>query len=155
MLRKIRKTFFKKRGQCGFSLIEAMVASCIVAVGFVGVYTLVAISEQFTARAIAKQKLQMQANSMLEVIESDVANIDNYAMDLGACVEPAVDETEASILRGYEWCIRMAEEMGAPQANDQRTINITTLADDRRVVHILLESHNEKVQVVMKRVFDG
>lgn len=148
------KNFFSIRGKSkGFSLIEAIVSTAVVGVGFVGVYTIVATSEQLMVRSMAKQKVQMIADQILDIIETDTDNIDSYAGDLGTCTDPGTSTNQYDI-RSFEWCSRIANEIGAPTANDDRTIAVTTLTDGRRVVHILLEGYNERVQIVMKRVFD-
>ena len=153
MLRKVRNFFKNKHKSGGFTLIEAIVSTAIVGVGFVGVYTIVGTSEQMMMRSIAKQKAQMIADQILDVVETDLANIDSYAMTLGTCTDPGSSTNQYDI-RGFEWCTRITDEIGAPTVNDDRTIAITTLADGRKVVHILLEGYNERVQIVMKRVFD-
>jgi len=153
MLRKARKLLLPHLSKCkGFSLIEAMVSSGIIAMGFVGVFALVSASEGFTARAIARQKVQLVADQMMEIISTDLANIDSYAMDLSTCAVPAT--ADQWVVRGYEWCIRLQDEIGAAGTNNTRTITVTTLTGDRRVVSIFLEGHNQTVLVVMKRIFD-
>lgn len=152
MLQKIKRFFINKESK-GFSLIEAIVSTAVVGIGFVGVYTIVATSEQLMMRSIAKEKTQMIADQILDIIETDLANIDSYEMDLETCVDPG-SSTDQYDIRGYEWCMRITNEVGAPTDNDDRSITVTTLGDGRRVVHILLESYDERVQIVMKRVFD-
>ena len=143
----------------GFSLIEAMISAAIMALGFVGVFTLIAASEQFTSRSIAKQKMQMIANQIVEVIESDLANIDSYTMNLNlaVCTPPAT--ADRWVVRGFEWCTRLKNEIDPALAN-VRTISITTIVDlvtglptDRRLVTIFLEGRNKSALVVMLRIF--
>lgn len=141
--------------QAGLSLLEAMVATAVVGVAFAGIYTLTGFSNIHMDRSIAKQKLQMQANQILDVIETDISNIDQYNnMTLTTCTAPGTGVTDKYIVRRYEWCTRMTNELGAAGANDTRTITVTTLADNRKVVHILLESDNGNAQIVMKRTFN-
>ncbi len=128
-----------------------MISAGIMALGFVGVFTLVAASEQFTTRSIARQKMQMIANQVVEVIESDLANIDSYTMNLGACVAPGT--TDKWIVRGFEWCTRLQNEIDPTGANIRR-ITVTTLADGRKLVSIFLEGRNKSALVVMRRIFD-
>lgn len=130
-----------------------MVATAIIGVGFVGTVTLVATSEQITVRAIAKQKMQLIADQMLEIIESDLPNIDNYSMNLTNCVDPGAGASQP-LTRGYEWCNRMQNEVGAAGAGNTRSITITTLDDGRKVVHIILEAYGQQAQIFMKRVFE-
>ncbi|PIR39385.1 MAG: hypothetical protein COV35_02390 [Alphaproteobacteria bacterium CG11_big_fil_rev_8_21_14_0_20_39_49] len=153
MLRKVRKLSLPHLNKCkGFTLIEAMISAGIVAMGFVGVFTLIASSEQFTKRAVARQKVQLIADQMIEIIETDLANINSYAMDLSTCTPPTTaDQWD---VRGYEWCIRLQNEIGAAGATDTRTITVDTIAGDRRIVSIFLEGYNQTILIVMKRIFD-
>ncbi len=134
-------------------MVEAMVATAVMGIGFLGVYTIVSSSNKLMSYSIQKQKTQMIANQILDVIETDITNINSYDMDLGTCTTPAGGETNQYVLRGYEWCVRLAAELGAAKANDDRTITVTTLADGMKVVTVLLEGSSEKVQIIMKRAF--
>lgn len=136
----------------GFTLIEAMISAGVVAMGFVGVFTLIASSEQFTKRAVARQKVQLIADQMIEIIETDLANINSYAMDLSTCTAPTTSNQWD--VRGYEWCIRLQNEIGPAGATNTRTITVNTITGDRRIVSIFLEGYNQSVLVVMKRIFD-
>jgi len=144
------RSYFK--GCKGFSLIEAMVATAIIGVGFVGTMTLTGVAQQSSNESILRQKLQMQANQILEIIESDIDNIDDYNLDLSEC--PASAGATTIEAREYEWCTRMENEAGAATANDTRTVTVTTLADGSKAVEILLEALGGRVQTIMKRVYD-
>ncbi len=128
-------------------------ATAIASVGFVGTYTLVATSEVVTTRSIGRQKLQMLADQMFDIIDTDTANIDSYAMTLTTCTDPGVAASQP-LTRGYEWCLRMNNEIGAAVSGETRSITITTLADGTKVVHIVLDGYNSKIQVVMNRAFN-
>jgi prepilin-type N-terminal cleavage/methylation domain-containing protein len=150
MLRQIRKWL---KGKCkGFSLVEAMVSTAIMGIGFVGVYTLVATSETLMSRSIGRQKVQMIADQIMDVIETDLSNINSYAMTLATCTSPAT--ANQYDVRGYEWCIRLNTEIGAAVTGETRSITVTTLADGRKVVHIVIDGYNSKIQVVMDRAFN-
>ena len=159
MLSKVKQILLRGKEYCkGFTLIEALVSSAVFGIGFVGVYTIVAVSEQIMVKSAQKQKVQMIADQMLDIMATDTANIDSYGMDLSACTVPVT--TDQWDVRGYEWCIRLNSEIGPVTANDDRSItigSITDVTDPRlglRTVTILLEGNNEKVQIVMKRTFD-
>ena len=139
----------------GFTLIEAMVATAIMSIGFVGVYSLVAFSERSIRNSTVKQKLFMQANQIYEIIESDVENIDLYSLDLTVCNPLGPGDTATWQVRRFEWCSRLNGELGVATNNETRSITVTQMPDGRRVVHILLEDLNGDVQIVMKRVFDS
>lgn len=151
MLQWIKEIFCNKNSR-GFSLIEAMVATAIMGVGFTGTYTLVMLSERSMRESVIKQKLQMQADQILSIIESDLDNIDDYTINLTDCVAPVT--AEKSDVRAFEWCSRLDGELGAADDAETRSVTVTTLGGGQRVVHILLEAGNGNVQVVMKRVFD-
>jgi len=142
----------KRQSEKGFSLIESLLATAIVGIGFVGVYSLVALSEQFTKWAISRQKLQLTANQILDVIEGDLANIDNYNLTLTTCTDPGATTT-VSLLRSFEWCTVMSNEVGAAGATNVRSITITTPAIGQRNVLIQLEGHNGRAQIIMERTY--
>ena len=134
----------------GFSLIEAILASAIVGIGFVGVFTLTVFSERSIQESVAREKLQMQANQILEIIfESDQYN----NMDMTSCNAPDENATDTYIIRGYEWCTRLEGEVGSADTNDTRSISVITDAEGNKIVHIELETRNGEVQVVMNRSF--
>jgi hypothetical protein len=130
-----------------------MMATAIAGVGFIGTYTLVATSEVVTTRSIGRQKMQMIADQMFDIIDTDTANIDSYAMTLTTCIDPGAGASQA-LTRGYEWCLRLNNEIGATVTGETRSITITTLADGSKVVHIVLDGYNSKIQVVMNRAFN-
>jgi prepilin-type N-terminal cleavage/methylation domain-containing protein len=152
MLLRIRR-WVKNKRESGFSLIEAMVSTAIMSIGFVGVYTLVATSEQLMTHSIAREKAQMIADQMLEIISTDIPNISTYSMNLATCVNPA-PSTSQPLVRGYEWCIRLNSELGAVGATDRRSITVTAM-DTRQLVYVLIEGSERKVQVVMSRIYEN
>ena len=135
----------------GFSLIEAIIASAIVCISFVGVYSLVMLSEQFTKWAIARQKLQLIANQIFEVIDGDVANITNYNLNLATCTNPGASTT-IYLVRSYEWCTRMQNELFAAGATDVRSITVTA-SGTKYIVLIRLEAYRAKAQIIAERVY--
>lgn len=152
MLSLIRK--HNKYNCQGFSLIEAMVATAILGIGLTGVFSLTAYSEISMQKSLMRQKMQMTANQILEIMESDLSNIDSYSMNLTTCTDPS-PVTTTSLVRGYEWCLRLSDTVGAAQAGDTRSITVTTLGDGRKSVQITLEARNGNVQLFMTRVFDN
>lgn len=135
-------------------MIEAMIATAIIGIGFTGVYSLVVYADITMRRSVDRQKLQMQANQILEIIESDLANITQYnAIDLTNCIQPDATATQKFVLRPYEWCQRLNAEVGS-DTGSTRIITVTDLGDGRRAVHIQLEAFDGEVQVVMKRAYD-
>ena len=155
VLNKIKTANYKRQttNASGFSLIESLIATAIVGIGFVGIYSLIVLSEQFTKWAIARQKLQITANQILEVIEGDIANIDSYDMPsaLMTCVDPGA-ATDTYLTRSFEWCTRMSDELGDAGATDTRTISITTVGSKKTVL-IVLEAYSGQAQIVMERSY--
>lgn len=143
----------QKVKQSGFSLIEAMVTTAIMSIGFAGIFTIIAASEQFMSRSIAKQKVQMIADQILDIIETDQTNIDSYAMGLSTCTDPGTSTNQFDI-RGYEWCIRLQNEIGTATATETRSISVTT-SGTRKIIYILIEGKQGKVQIVSARFFDS
>jgi Tfp pilus assembly protein PilV len=129
-----------------------MVASALMGIGLAGLLTVIAVSEQFMNRAIQNQKAQMIADQMMEIIESDLSNINSYAMTLTTCT--AATTANQWDVRRYEWCTRLANELGAAGTTNTRSITLSTLADGKRVVKILLQASNGRVQIIMTRAYD-
>ena len=61
-----------------FTLIEALLSVAITAIGFAGVYGLVATSNMVTSDSIDKEKLKYQNTEILESLNADQANIMEY-----------------------------------------------------------------------------
>jgi len=145
--------------ESGFSLIEALVSAAIFGLGFVGVYTIVATSEQTMVKSMQRSQAQMIADQIVDVISTDIDNLDSYEMDLSDCTAPVTaDQWD---VRGYEWCIRLNDTLGPARASDTRSISVDTIDDDPdderfglRILTILIEGNNQNVQIVMKRTFD-
>jgi hypothetical protein len=96
----------------------------------------------------------VQANQILDLIETDTANIDSYDnLNLENCDAPAPGEVRVWVLRRYEWCARLRDEAGTVMANDTRSVDVTDTVDGYKAVQVLLEANNAAEQVVMKRVY--
>tara|TARA_B100001564_G_scaffold359420_1_gene381138 strand:+ start:832 stop:1392 length:561 start_codon:yes stop_codon:yes gene_type:complete len=104
------------QSQSGFTLLEALVATVILAIGFVGTHLMVMVSERSARFATARQILQLQAEQIHEIIDSDLANLSTYTGgSLTSCDDanaigdwssgPPVNPTPNQ--RMYEWCKRM------------------------------------------------
>lgn len=137
----------------GFSLIEAMVSTLIISIAFAGIYTIAIFSSKTLNSSADRQRLQLIANQMMEVIESDLGDIDNYDLDFTTCTPPDSGETEDYHQYRYRWCRMLNDKVGNPATGDQREISVTN-ASDGKLVHISLESRNGETKIVMKRVFN-
>ncbi len=142
-------------GSYGFSLVEAMVAAIIVAIGFAGVFTMTGVSTTSMKRAMDRQQIWVQANQMLDVIETDISNIDSYSMDFSTCNPPASDETERHQIKRYEWCRRLNDAVGQPRSGEVRSISVTDLPDARKRVSIRIDAQGGEVSVLLRRSYDG
>ncbi len=142
-----------KTDQSGFSLIEAMVATLIMSVSFAGVYTLTSFATTSLKSSVDRQKMQLVANQMLEVIGNDISNIDNYNLDFTTCTAPVGGETQDYHINRYKWCRMLNDSVGNPAAGDVREISVTT-SGTNKIVHIILESRNGAAQIVIKNVYD-
>jgi len=138
----------------GFSLIEAMVAMMIMALSFVGVYTLASYSSNSMKNSADKQQMQMVANQIFEIIRSDIENIDSYNnMDFTSCIAPTSEETATYYQHRYKWCRMLNAGVGQPATGDIRQINITT-SGDSRIVKVMLESRNKNAYIVINNVYE-
>jgi prepilin-type N-terminal cleavage/methylation domain-containing protein len=145
-------TFITKQ-QGGFSLIEAMVATMIISIAFVGVFSLTTFSAKQIVNSQDRQKLQLVANQIFEIIEIDSDNIASYATNLATCTTPGSGEARKYILRPYEWCTRLNAELGAAQTSDVRTITVTASGSEN-IVTVTLTSKNGANKVILKRTYD-
>lgn len=136
----------------GFSLVEAMVATALVGVGLTGVFMLTGLSYSSLNESIAREKLQIVSNQILNVIEGDIDNIDSYSLNMTTCTDPGLGAA-TYLERQYEWCQRMEGEVGAAGATNTRSITVTTMVDGSRVVHVELEALNGNVQIVANRSY--
>lgn len=144
--------------ESGFSLLEAVLATAIVSIGFASIFSLAVFSERSVRDTIQREKLEMLASQMLEVIEADVDNVSLYAVDFTNgtdCDNAAAGDT--SLLYNVkidEWCNRLTGELGAAKTNDVREINYDD-SSGTKLINIILESQNGDVQVLMNRSFGG
>jgi prepilin-type N-terminal cleavage/methylation domain-containing protein len=143
-----------KHNQSGFSLIEAMVATLIMAITFTGVYTLTNYSSITLKNSVDRQKMQIIANQMIESITIDYANIDSYNnMDFTTCNAPTVAQTQDYHQNRYRWCRMLNDAVGTPAIGDIRNIVVTT-ASGKKTLHITLESRRKGAQIVIKNAYE-
>ena len=71
-------TVMRKVGECGFGLIEGLIAAAVVAIGFVGILHVATVASQTLLFASSQDKLTMMTIMMLEEIAQDTANLEKY-----------------------------------------------------------------------------
>lgn len=143
---------FNKKA-AGFSLIEAMVATMLTSIAFVGVFTITGFTAKQLKNSEDRQKLQIVANQIFEIIDSDTSNITSYNLNLATCTTPTSGETRKYILRPYEWCTRMNNDLGSAQSADIRTITVT-ISGSEKIVTVNLTSKNAANKVIIKRTYN-
>lgn len=113
-----------KKSQAGFGMLEAILASAIVGIGFAAVFTIVAYTEKSIRKSVHKQKLQLLANQIASVMEIDDDNIADYSgMDLSSCGSTAAGG-ELYQIKQFEWCHRLDKEAGPVATGDERMITV-------------------------------
>jgi prepilin-type N-terminal cleavage/methylation domain-containing protein len=138
----------------GFSLIEAMVATLIMAISFAGVYSMTAYSSVTLKNSIDRQKMQLIANQILESISGDYANVNSYNnMSFITCNAPAVGETQTYHQNRYKWCRMLNDAVGTPAAGDVRAITVTA-SGTSRIVGVFLESRLKNAYISTKKSYE-
>jgi Tfp pilus assembly protein PilV len=130
-----------------------MVATVIMGIAFTGVYTIILFSSDVMNASSDRQKMQLVADQIMEVIESDLDNIDSYDMNFNTCNAPDSGETQNFHQYRYRWCRMLNNTIGLPATNDVRQISISSSIDGK-IVDITLENRNAETSVTMKRLFN-
>lgn len=140
--------------QGGFTLIEVLMSVAIMAIGFAGVYILVGVSDQVLQNSIDREKLNYQANEIIETIHFDRDNLADYDnQNLGV--------TDCSTLTANSnlevWCNRITAELGAADTLDKRIIYVEQQTVDSKEVNVVaieLSNKNGKNSVWVKKIFN-
>ena len=147
-----------KNNKNAFTLIEALVSAAITAIGFAGVYGLVATSNTVMSDTIDKEKLKFQNTEIIESIGADQANIMQYhGKDLSNCtaLTTAIGKDD-QIIKLKNWCSKINGEVGTKRANDKRIIRVEKKQVGSNFVYIVsleFNGKNDKKSVFMKQVF--
>ena len=145
-----------------FTLIEALLSVAITAIGFAGVYGLVATSNMVTSDSIDKEKLKYQNTEILESLNADQANIMEYhGKDLSNCASLTTSTgMDEQLERLKNWCNKIQGEVGDKRSQDKRIIRVERrlvgVAPYQNAVFIVsleLNAKSDKKSVFMKRVF--
>ena len=147
-----------KNNKNAFTLIEALVSAAITALGFAGVYGLVATSNTVMSDTIDKEKLKFQNTEIIESIGADQANIMQYhGKDLSNCkalTTPTGKDDQLTLLKN--WCSKLNGELGAKRSQDKRIIKVEKKKVGANFVYIVsleFNGKNNKKSVFMKQVF--
>ncbi len=143
-----------KNNQKGFSLIEALIATAISGIAFVGVFGLTGFSANSINSSSKQQSLQMVANQILEIVESDKANILNYNMNLANCTPPTESETQQYHINRYKWCRMINNLAGLTKAGDIRNISVVS-GVNQVTLHITLQASGGYPEIVLKKIYDN
>jgi len=141
-----------------FTLIEALVSAAITAIGFAGVYGLVATSNTVMSDTIDKEKLKFQNTEIMESLGADQTNIMQYnGKDLSNCTAlTTATGKDDQLIRLKNWCTKLNGELGAKRSQDKRIIRVEKQKVGNNYVHIVsleFNAKNDKKSVFMKRVF--
>ncbi len=135
----------------GFSLVEAMVATLLLAIGFTGLFALTATSTTTLDKAFLRQNLEMQANSILEQIEQDAESASLYTLDLTDCTPPEDPNPQANLR--VIWCEQLNAATGDAQANDVRSIT-ARVDGETTILTVHLTALDGDISVAIRRLYD-
>ena len=143
-----------------FTLIEALVAVAIMAIGFAGVYGLVSASNRVLSDSIDREKLNFQAGEIIESLHADKTNILEYnGKDLSKCgalkVKKGMDD---QLARLKKWCEKVKGEIGDKRNQDKRRIRVEKKQVGQKYVYVVsidLSGKDSKKTVFMKKVFNA
>lgn len=94
----------------GFSILEALIASAVVAVGFAGILSVATMGTQSLQRAADQDKITMLATMVLEDVTQDRTNILQYnQFDLRT---PAASAYVPARTKGQRWQARLQNFCG-------------------------------------------
>jgi len=147
-----------KNNKNAFTLIEALVSAAITAIGFAGVYGLVATSNTVMSDTIDKEKLKFQNTEIMESLGADQTNIMQYnGKDLSNCTAlTTATGKDDQLIRLKNWCTKINGELGAKRSQDKRIIRVEKQKVGNNYVHIVsleFNAKNDKKSVFMKQVF--
>ena len=150
-----------RKNEHGVSLIEALVAAVIVGIGFVAVYSLSTASTNVLLSSIDREKGNMFANTIMEDIITDLANIVEcpttcpyHNMDIKN--QPA-DTSTNDKKKHQKWYNDARKKFGTPTDNDKQLLTITETAANSNVFIISLElvTRDGKSKNIFKRTINS
>ena len=148
----------------GISVIEAVVAAFIVAIGFISIYNLSSVITQHSINSIEREKTTMLATGMMEDLEVNSSNLagSNYAQDLD--LNTSCSKFQNSLLKHEKhlrrWCINLTATkggLGTKLDADTRNIYVRTIQKNNRNVKILtfeFSSKGGKAKKIIRKIIN-
>ncbi len=152
-----------RRDEGGFTLLEVIISMVIVAIGFVGVYGLVALSDRALQETVDREQMVLRAGQIMEEIGNElIVNGDNV---LASFANVNLKIASCNFGGGFSdnikrrWCQRLNDYLGLPNPlnpGDRRTIRVTTPAGEpnRRLIKVTLSTKNGTSQVSVARKYN-
>ena len=132
----------------------------IVAIGFVGVYGLVALSDRALQETVDREQMVLRAGQIMEEIGNEL--IVNGDTVLASFANVNLKNASCNFGVGFSnnikrrWCQRLNDYLGLPNPGDTRTIRVTTPAGEpnRRLIKVTLSTKNGTSQVSVARKYN-
>ena len=136
----------------------------IVAIGFVGVYGLVALSDRALQETVDREQMVLRAGQIMEEIGNEL--IVNGDTVLASFANVNLKNASCNFFGGgfsdnikRRWCQRLNDYLGLPNPlnpGDRRTIRVTTPAGEpnRRLIKVTLSTKNGTSQVSVARKYN-
>lgn len=107
------------RAQRGIALVEALLAVLILSIGLIGTLGLQVHSQKALAEAGMRSEATIAANELIGVMNSDLDNLDGYALAAGGTPGTRLAAWHAALLAHLPGASATVEV--APEANTERT----------------------------------
>ncbi len=133
----------------------------IVAIGFVGVYGLVALSDRALQETVDREQMVLRAGQIMEEIGNELI-VNSPVIGLGSFANVNLKIPSCNFVGGFNdtlkrrWCQRLNDYLGPLNPGDTRTIRVTTPAGEpnRRLIKVTLSTKNGTSQVSVARKYN-
>ena len=149
----------------GFSTLEALIAVAVIAVGSVGVFGMVATSQEALNRAAERGDMVYQAQEIVDELASDAEDIVLYSQDLTQCAVPSNMKAKLApgqIKKYLKWCERIKGEAGNASSTtlrnikvQPRSVNVENALSKFFVVTVELTDTHGKSVVTTRRIINA
>jgi type IV pilus assembly protein PilV len=113
--------------QTGVGLIEVMVAVLVLAIAFLGIAALQAMSLSTNNSAMARSMATIASYSILDAMRADVANAASYNTTVTGNACPTTTTTTQAQAQLGQWCGELAQNLGKA-ATTSGTVNCTAVS---------------------------